>query len=139
MSTETSQRTYRIRNSEKCFRFKPDAFCAHAPANRGIYELVTFDDQQNPTVLYVGAAFDKGILESLEAHASGALAPKATDLLEKYPNLYFDYLIEMDAKTKEDAQDVFWWLVQKHKPPFNDVAHTSHSGRYEKIDVVEAS
>ena len=54
-------KTYHISNSEKCFRFKPDAFCNHAPPNKGIYELVTFDEQQNPVVLFVGAALDKRI------------------------------------------------------------------------------
>ncbi len=99
---------------------------------------MTFDENQNPKVLFVGAAFEKGILESLEAHAAGTIEPKANDLLAKFPNLYFDYLTEMDAKTKEDAQDIYWWLIQKHKPPFNDLS-TPHSARYEKIDVVEAN
>jgi uracil-DNA glycosylase len=62
---ETIEKTYHIRNSEKCFRFKPDAFCSHAPPNKGIYELVTFDQNQNAKVLFVGAAFEKGILASL--------------------------------------------------------------------------
>ncbi|MCG3205954.1 MAG: hypothetical protein KCHDKBKB_02680 [Elusimicrobia bacterium] len=136
MSTETTQRTYHIRNSEKCFRFKPEAFCSHAPANRGIYELVTFDNQQNAKVLYVGAAFEKGILECLEAHAAGRLAPSSTELLAHYPNLYFDYLVETDARTIEDAQDVYWWLVQKHRPPYNDL-NVQNSGRFQEINVVE--
>jgi len=137
MNIETKQKTYHIQNSEKCFRFKPDAFCSHAPANKGIYELVTFDEQQKPIVLYVGAAFEKGILESLEAHAAGSLSPTSQEIFAKYPNLYFDYLTRMDAKTLEDARDVYWWLVQKHRPPYNDLSAVSHSGRYEKIDVIE--
>ncbi len=132
-----TEKTYRIRNSEKCFRFKPDAFCSHAPPNKGIYELVTFDENQNPKVLFVGAAFEKGILESLESHAAGTLKPKSSDIFAKYPNLYFDYLTQMDAKTKDDAQDIYWWLVQKHQPPYNNIASISNSGRYQKIDVVE--
>lgn len=137
MSTETTQKTYHIRNSEKCYRFKPDAFCSHAPANRGIYELVTFDEQQNPKVLFIGAAFEKGILESLEGHAAGTLTPASKDVMAKYPNLYFDYLTELDAKSKEDAQDIYWWLLQKHRPPYNDLTIT-HSGRFQEINVVEA-
>ncbi len=134
---ETTEKTYHVRNSEKCFRFKPDAFCSHAPPNKGIYELVTFDQNQNPKVLFVGAAFEKGILNSLEGHASGEIQPSGKDLLNTYPNLYFDYLTEMDAKTAQDAQDIYWWLVQKHNPPFNDVASIQHSGRYQTINVVE--
>jgi hypothetical protein len=137
MTEQSTNKTYHIRNSEKCFRFKPDAFCSHAPPNKGIYELVTFDENQNPKVLYVGAAFEKGILECLEGHANGDRPPAGKDLLNSYPNLYFDYLTEMDAKTVQDAQDIYWWLVQKHQPPFNDVQGTSHSGRYESIHVVE--
>src|SRR5689334_22211659 len=121
MSTETTTKTYHIRNSEKCFRFKPDAFCSHAPPNKGIYELVTFDDKQNAVVLYIGAAFEKGILASLEAHAAGAMKPSSDEIFAAYPNLYFDYITEMDAKTQQDAQDIYWWLVQKHKPRYNDI------------------
>lgn len=138
MTTETTTKTYHIANSEKCFRFKADAFCNHAPPNKGIYELVTFDEQQNPTVLYIGAAFDKGILASLESHAAGGLKPTAQELFDAYPNLYFDYLSSMDAKTQEDAQDIYWWLVQKHKPKYNDVENIKHSGRFQKIDVIES-
>ena len=137
MSVETNERTYRIRNSEKCYRYKPEAFMSHAPENRGIYELVTFDENQNARVLYVGAAFTEGIRACLEKHEAGTLAPAAKDLLQNYPNLYFDYLSEMDAKSKDDAQDIYWWLVQKHQPPFNDIPATKSSGRYASVNVVE--
>lgn len=136
MSTETQSKTYHVRNSMKCFRFKPEAFTNHGPERKGIYELVTFDDFGNAKVLFVGAAFTRTIHDSLVAHADGSLAPKADDLFKAHPNLYFDYIEEMDAKTQDDAQDIYWWLVQKHKPPFNDPAVT-HSGRYASIDVVE--
>src|SRR5437899_3066456 len=130
------EKTYRVRNSEKCFRFKPEALAAHAPDHRGIYELVTFDENQNPRVLYVGAAFEKGIQSCLEGHADGTLTPPAADLLTKHSNLYFDYLTEMDAKSMEDAQDVYWWLVQKYGPLYNDKNAVHHSGRYESIHVI---
>jgi hypothetical protein len=130
-------RTFHIRNSEKCFRFKPEAFCNHAPQNKGIYELVTFDENQNPQVLYVGAAFDKGILQCLEGHAEGTLKPFSKELFEKHPNLYFDYIATWDAKSADDAQDVYWWLIQKHRPPYNDVASVRSSERPGNITVVE--
>ena len=44
----------------------------------------------------------------------------------------------MDAKSQDDAQDIYWWLVQKHKPRYNNIADIKHSGRYQNIDVVEA-
>jgi hypothetical protein len=137
VTPSTTEKTYHTRNSEKCYRFKPDAFCSHAPTNRGIYELVTFDVDQKAVILYVGAAFEKGIRECLEAHAEGSLKPTAEELFAKHPNLYFDYLIEMDAKTKEDAQDIYWWLVQKHKPPYNDIPSIHPSGRTASVNVVE--
>ena len=102
----TTDRNYTIRNSEKCFRFKPDAFVNHAPGYKGIYELVTFDEKQNAKVLYVGAAFDKSIRDCLEGHALGTIAPTADKLFAEFPNLYFDYIAEMNAKSLDDAQDV---------------------------------
>ena len=137
MENTASKKTYRVRNSEKCFRFKPEAFSNHAPDRLGIYELVTFDEKQNPIVLYVGAAFDRGIKSCLEAHADGSLTPSAGEIFGKHANLYFDYLEQTDAKTKEDAQDIHWWLVNKHKPPFNDSSSIDHSGRFDSIKVIE--
>ncbi len=130
------KKTYHVRNSEKCYRFKPDAFVNHAPGRPGIYELVTFDAAGTPAVLYVGAAFDKTIRACLEGHATGTLPPAASDLMANHANLYFDFLDEMDARSREDAQDIYWWLVQKHKPAYNE-GPVANSGRFESIDVIE--
>ena len=48
-----------VRNGSRDFRFKPDAFASHAPPNKGIYELVTFDENQTAQVLFIGAAFER--------------------------------------------------------------------------------
>ena len=109
---------------------------AHAPQRKGLYELVTFDENQNPKVLFVGAAFKTTIFDALQGHAEGRVSPAANALMTEHPNLYFDYIAEWDAKSEEDARDIYWWLVQKHRPPHNDPA-VSHSGRFEKIHVVE--
>ena len=138
METKTETRTYHIKSSEKCYRFKPDAFCSHAPASKGIYELVTFDEAHNPKILYIGPAFEKGILESLEGHAMGTMKPTSEELFAAYPNLYFDYIADWDARTLEDAQDVYWWLIQKYKPAYNDVPTIQHSGRPGTIHVFDA-
>ena len=135
--TGPETKTYRIRNSERCFRFKPDAFAAHAPPRLGVYELVTFDEKQQAKVLYVGAAFDQGIQACLEGHASGARSPAAADLFASHPNLYFDYIAEWDAKSRQDAEDIHWWLVRKHNPPYNDAAAIRPSGRYADVNVIE--
>jgi hypothetical protein len=137
MTSSQDVRSYHIRNSEKCYRFKPEAIVNHAPHNKGIYELVTFDDNQNPTVLYVGAAFEKTMNECLEGHLNGTLQPIAHDLFGRYPNLYFDFIAEMNAKSLDDAKDIYWWLVNKYKPEYNDLAATSHSGRDGEITVDE--
>lgn len=136
MEKTTEKKTYHVRNSERCFRFKPEAFFNHAPERLGIYELVTFDQNQNAQVLYVGAAFDRPIRACLEAHADGSLAPSASDLLTEHPNLYFDYLEQTDAKTRDDIQDIYWWLVNKHRPAYNKTA-VQPSGRYGTVDVIE--
>ncbi len=88
-------------------------------------------------MLYVGAAFDKGIRECLEAHASGTMEPTAEKLFVEFPNLYFDYVAEMNAKSADDAQDVYWYLIQKHKPRFNDVASINPSNRPGTVTVTE--
>ncbi len=137
MSADTEVRKFFIKSSEKCYRFKPEAFCNHAPTNKGIYELVTFDEKQNPLVLYVGQAFDKNIRECLEAHAAGTKLPSAEQLFGAHENIYFDYIVNWNAKSVEDATDVYWWLVQKHKPVFNDVANVTPSGRPGTIEVSE--
>ena len=136
MENTTEKKTYHVRNSERCYRFKPEAFFNHAPERLGIYELVTFDENQNAVVLYVGAAFDRTIRACLEAHADGTLAPAAADILVDHPNLYFDYLERTDAKTRDDAQDIYWWLVNKHHPAYNKTA-VQPSGRTGAVDVVE--
>lgn len=133
----TTTREYKIKNTEKCFRFKQEALDNHAPPYKGIYELVTFDANQNPQVLYIGAAFEKTINQSLQGHLMGTLEPAADKLLQNYPNLYFDFIAEMNAKSQDDAQDIYWWLVQKHKPPFNDVAGTQPSQRPGTVQVTE--
>lgn len=135
--TQEGARIFHVRNSEKCYRYKEEAIINHAPAHKGIYELVTFDINQKPTVLYVGAAFTQTLEQALSAHLNGTLSPSVNQLLENNPNLYFDFLSETDAKTQEDAQDIYWWLVQKYKPPYNDVTQVRHSGRPGHIHVVE--
>jgi hypothetical protein len=138
MENQLTLRTYHIRNSEKCYRFRPEALINHAPYKKGIYEIVTFDDKQKPVVLYIGAAFEETIHDCLEAHLENKKAPMAKDLFSQYPNLYFDFIDEWNAVTEEDVKDVYWWLVKKYNPTFNfDKSEPIHSGRPGDIDVVE--
>ena len=50
-----------IWQSERSYRFKEEAIYNHAPENPGIYELVTFDDEQNPKVVYADWVKEKTI------------------------------------------------------------------------------
>ena len=133
MGTELIRR-FTIKNSEKCFRFKPDAFESHAPDHPGVYELVTFEEGQNAKVLYVGAAFDASIRQCLEEHADGRRQPCAEDLLKAHPNLYFDYIADWNAKSRDDAEDVWRWLIQRHQPPYNPAPPPGRPGA---VDVTE--
>ena len=128
-----------IWQSEKSFRFKEEAFENHAPQYSGIYELVTFDAQQNANVLYADWVKDKTIYEALYEHFRGERQPAAQDLLAKYPNLYFSFIVDSDAKTPEDMQDLFYGVVQADKPVFVDPATVKPTGRYSSITVKDKS
>ncbi len=141
MQTETSKpsRTFEIWSSERSYRYKEEAMHNHAPHTPGIYELVTFDAQQNGQVLYAALTTDKPIFAALYEHWDGKRQPAVQDLLQKYPNLYFSFVVDSDAKTPEDLQDLFWGVVQNDKPILVDPASVQHSGRYSEIKVKEKS
>jgi len=52
----SNPRTFKVKMSERCFRFKPDALPSHAPPKPGVYEFVTFGADGAAKVLYVGLA-----------------------------------------------------------------------------------
>ncbi len=128
-----------IWQSEKSFRFKEEAFENHAPQTGGIYELVTFDAEQNARVLFADWTKEKSIYEALYEHFRGEKKPAAQDLLSRYPNLYFSYIVDSDAKTPEDMQDLFYGLVQADKPELVDAATVKPTGRYSSVRVKDKS
>jgi len=134
-----SEKTFSIWNSPKSYRYKEEAILNHAPQIPGIYELVTFDEQQNPQVLYVGWATDRSIYDALFEHWNGDKEPKCQDLLAKYPNLYFSFIMESDAQSPEDWKDLYYAICQTDKPSLQNLAEIGHSGRYTKIDARERS
>ena len=125
--------------SERSYRFKEEALYNHAPQNPGIYELVTFDEQQNAKVLYAEWAKDKSIHETLFEHWRGQKQPAVMDLLSKYPNLYFSYIVDSDAKTPEDMQDLFYAVVQTDKPELVDASTVKPTGRYSAVTYKDKS
>ena len=134
-----NEKIFDIWNSPKSYRYKEEAILNHAPQVPGIYELVTFDEQQNAQVLYVGWVSDRSIYDALFEHWNGDREPKAQDLLNKYPNLYFSFIMEADAKSPEDWKDLFWAISQTDKPALQDWKSLKHSGRYTAISAKEKS
>jgi len=125
--------------SERSYRFKEEAMYNHAPQNPGIYELVTFDDQQNAKILYAEWTKEKSIYDSLFEHWRGEKQPVVQDLLTKYPNLYFSFVVDSDASTPEDMQDLFYAIVQADKPELVDVTTVKPTGRYTEITYKDKS
>jgi hypothetical protein len=132
-------REFGVWQSERSYRFKEEAMYNHAPQNPGIYELVTFDDQQNPKILYAEWAKEKSIYDSLFEHWRGEKQPAVQDLLVKYPNLYFSFVVDSDAATPEDMQDLFYAIVQADKPELVDAAAVKPTGRYSEITYKDKS
>ena len=115
-----SERVFRYKMSPRCFRYREDAIMSHAPGAPGVFEFVTFGEDQKAQVLYIALA-SRSIAEDLKAHWAGALNPTVPDLLQKYPNLYFDYVEWSDAKNLEDLKDIASALCREHRPPHNGV------------------
>jgi hypothetical protein len=134
-----STKEFGIWQSERSYRYKEEAIYNHAPQAAGIYELVTFDEQQNPKVVYAEWTKDSTISDSLFAHWKGEKQPAVMDLLGKYPNLYFSFVVDSDAKTPEDMQDLFYAIVQNDKPELVDAATVKPTGRYTQITVRDKS
>ena len=134
-----SAKEFGIWQSERSYRFKEEALYNHAPQNPGIYELVTFDAEQNPKVLFADWAKEKSIYDALFEHWRGEKKPAVQDLLAKYANLYFSFIVDSDAKTPEDMQDLFYAIVQSDKPELTDSAAVKPTGRYTTITVKDKS
>lgn len=133
------EKLFEIWQSERSFRFKEEALVNHAPHTPGIYELATFDEQGNGKFVYAGLTTDRSIFDALTEHWDGRREPKCEDLFKKYPNLYFSYVVESNAKSPEDMQDLFWAMMQNDKPELLDWAALRNSGRFASIKVKDKS
>lgn len=130
-------KTFKVMMSERCFRFKPDALPSHAPQKPGVYEFVTFDENKNPQVLFVGLALDKTVFDSLSAHMTGQQEPTAAQLFGAAKDVYFDYVADADIEALDDLKDIAGFFINKYKPRFNKDAAVS-SGKYASVAVEEA-
>ena len=133
-----ADRKFRVVMSERCFRFKPDALPSHAPQKPGVYEFVTFDEQKNPIVLYVGLALDKTVYDCLSGHMTGSQKPTSAELFGAAKDVYFDYVADADIDELDDLKDIAGAFVSQHKPRFNQGPAPS-SGKYTAVKVVDAA
>ncbi len=132
----TEPRTVRLRMSDRCFRFKPEAIPGHAPAAPGVYELVTFDERQTAKVVYVGLALDTTIREALAEHWRGLRAPKGAELLQKYPNIYFDFVAQASIDDVSQWKDVADALIVKHRPELNPSVPERANVELKEVDIL---
>jgi excinuclease UvrABC nuclease subunit len=133
-----ADRKFKVTMSERCFRFKPDALPSHAPQKPGVYEFVTFDENKNPQVLYVGLAVDKTVYDCLSAHMQGTQEPTGAQLFGAAKDVYFDYVADADIDSIEDLKDIAGFFQTKHKPRFNEGKPALSSGKYSAVTVEEA-
>ncbi|MBI3554229.1 MAG: hypothetical protein HY077_17155 [Elusimicrobia bacterium] len=129
-----TERTFKVKMSERCFRFKPDALPSHAPPKPGVYEFVTFDAAGTPKVLFVGLA--QSVYQSLSDHLSNKAEPTAEKLFAAAKDVYFDYVADADIDSLDDLKDIAGSLIGKHKPQFNSGPVPS-SGKYGAVTVQE--
>ncbi len=135
----STAKEFGIWQSERSYRYKEEALYNHAPQTPGIYELVSFDAEQNAKVVYAEWVKDKSIFDALFEHWRGEKQPAVMDLLSRYPNLYFSFVVDSDAKTPEDMQDLFYAIVQSDKPELVDLTTVKPTGRYSVITVKDKS
>ncbi len=133
-------RTFKIRMSERCFRFKPDALGSHAPRKPGVYEFITFDKEMKPEILYVGLALPgKGetIYDAIAAHMMGNIRPTTEDLFNASKDIYFDFVDEVDVESSEEHKDIAGALIRRHKPRLNPQVPPPSSGKYDSVAIEE--
>jgi len=123
----------------KSYRYKEEAIYNHAPQQPGIYTLVTFPDGENGKTLYAALTQDKTIYDALFEHWRGERQPAVQDLLAKYPNLYFGFVLEANAETPEDWKDLYWAVLQDEKPELMDWKSVKPTGRYAEITFKDKS
>jgi hypothetical protein len=134
-----ASRHFEVWMAERSYRYKEEALYSHAPKTPGIYQLVTFDEQQNGQILYTGLTLDKTIFDALYEHWRGDRKPAVQDLLGKYPNLYFGYVVDANAEGPEDLKDLYYAMVQADKPTLVDAASVKPTGRYSEVTYKDKS
>src|SRR3954463_10663304 len=70
-----ASRHFDVWMAERSYRYKEEALYSHAPQKPGIYQLVTFDENQNGVILYIGLTLEKSIFDVLYEHWRGQRSP----------------------------------------------------------------
>jgi hypothetical protein len=134
-------KTFKIRMSERCYRFKPDALMPHAPRKPGVYEFVTFHEKNGklePEVLFVGLTPAGGTLhDSIAAHMMGNQRPTAEDLFKAAKDIYFDYVDEADISSEDELKDIAGALMARHNPRLNPATPAPSSGKHTEVTLEE--
>jgi hypothetical protein len=136
---QVTAKQFDIWSAERSFRYKEEAILNHAPQAPGIYQFATFDENGNGRFVFIGLTLDKNIYDVLFEHWEGRREPKVQELLKKYPNLYFGFVSDSNAKTSEDLQDLYFAMVQQEKPELVDAASVKPTGRYSEVSYKEKS
>lgn len=137
--TVDSKKEFEIWTSERSYRFKEEAIYNHAPQTQGIYSLVTFDEHGAGRTLFMDLVLDTTIFKALFEHWDGTRPPAVKDLLQKYPNLYFMFVVQSNAVGIEDQKDLLWALARQEKPELQDWNSLPNTGRYASIAVKDKS
>src|SRR5438105_3315142 len=136
---QVTAKHFDIWTSERSYRFKEEALYNHAPQTPGIYWLATFDENHNGVTLYMGLTLDKSIYDALFEHWRGERQPAVPDLLARYANLYFGFVVEANAENDEEWKDLFYALVQADKPTLLDVSAVKPTGQYSTVTFKDKS
>ncbi len=131
------ERTFRIRMSERCYRFKPDALPNHAPRKPGVYEFVAFNAKMEPQILFVGLASTGTVYDALGAHMMGNLRPTLEDLQGANKDVYFDFVEWSDGDSPDDLKDIAGALMIRNNPRLNLNDNPPASGRYARVELKE--
>jgi hypothetical protein len=131
-----SDRSFRIKRSERCFRLLPEEL-DKAPRTPGVYEFLAYDPKGKAEVLFVGLALPGSVHGRLLDHLMGNIRPTVDELRRAHADVYFDFIADADAGSPDDLKDIAGELMIQHNPRHNLLQNPPSSGRYRKITLTE--
>jgi len=145
MQTEMTgkpSRTYRIRWSEKIYRFHENGISNHGPRAGAVFEIVLYPPgAEDGEVVYVGRVPQGGdcsmVLNAIRTGSGGASPAALKGIAENLANAYFDYVASGDLSSDQDLADLAQALVAQKKPRFNQPEDHPASGRWSEVKIEE--